>query len=356
MTVWRVVGGAKRALVLTAVAAAVAGAGTVTAPSVFAAPPTDTVTSQSLQSSYTHVTSSTGKKLQVQLNIEQPAAAPSSTAAAITIRKGSSERSELHVWTFPVTAGALELDDTGAGTIDVPTEAMSPYGQISLTVAPVGDPTTQTCKGQNVSQTQAVSLKGTFSFDTRSKGAKAWGKVGSKTKAFTFASTNNLVSQFSPGAGAACIDFNNLPCLSGVFWSSNQKGGALNFEGVTSGKHGQLFASRTVDLSAPAGATRNDESFAKTKPLKLVTSGGATSLSLKADTNASGSAKLTGKSSRKDSNNCKDGTKKRVETTTFWQNAKYKNGGKHLAVHEQIFGAIKLGNNSNGSLTSSTIS
>ncbi|HVX70172.1 MAG TPA: hypothetical protein VHA79_10850 [Mycobacteriales bacterium] len=352
-----VAGRSKRALAPMVAAVAVIGSGIIAVPSALAAPATDAVTSQSLQSSYTHVVSSTGRKLQVQLNVEQPAAAPSGATATITLRKGSSETSELHVWTFPVTAAALQLDASGAGTVDVPDSAMSPFGQISLTSAPVGDPTTQTCKGQNVSRTQAVSLTGTFFFDTRSKGRRAWGTVGSTTEPFSFGSPNKVVSQYNPGAGSACVDFNNLPCPSGVFWSTNEKGGALNFEGVTAGRHGELIASRTVDLSTPPGATRNDESFATTKPLKLTTtSGGGASLSVKADTNSSGRAKLIGKSSSTDSNNCKDGTKKKVETTTFWRNAKYKNGTKHLAVHEQIFGAIKIANNSNGSLTSSTIS
>lgn len=358
MGTWRgVVGSAKRGAILTGIAVVVVGSGTVAAPTALAAPPTDTVTSQSLETSFTHVTSTTGKKLQVQLNVEQPAAAPAGTTATISVRKGSSESSELHVWTFPVTAGAMELDQSGAGVVDVPSTAISPYGAVSLTLAPIGEPTTQTCKKQNVSQTQVVSVKGTFFFDTRSKGSHPWGKVGSKNKSFTFSATNKLVSQYSPGAGSACVDFNNLPCLFGVFWSANENGGALNFEGVTSGSHGQLIASRTVNLSTPAGATRNDEAFATTKPLNLITtSGGGATLSVKASTNAAGSAKLTGKSSSKDSNNCKDGTKKKVETTTFWQNAKYKNGTKPLAVHEQIFGSIKIANNSSSSLTSSTVS
>lgn len=352
----RIAGSVKRALVVGSAVVAAAGGGTIAAPSALGLShaTTDVATSQSLQSSFTHVTSSTGKKLRVQLTANQVVGVPSASTAMITVRKGSA-RSETHAWNFEVATGALTLDDTGAGTVDVPGSAISPYGEVSLTVTPVGDPTTQQCQGQDVSQTQKVSLSGTFYFDTRSGGKHAWGAVGSKSKPFTFSATNSVVSQFNPSANIGCVDFNNLPCASGLTWSSNQNSN-LDFDGFGAGKHGQLFASRTVNLSTPAGATRDDEAFATTKPLKVVKKSGGASLSVTAATNAVGSAKLTAKKSHKDSNNCKLGSKKKVATSTSWQNAKYKNGKKKLAVHAEIFGAIKIANNANSSFSVTTLS
>ena len=336
-------------------AAVLLGSGLVAAP-VDAAAPHDVpaVQSVSLESSQTAVTSSTSHKLRVQVTANQTQAqvAGQQTSGQVTVAlsTGASDESEFHEWQFQDADGALTVDSTGAGTLAVPNQQISPFGKINLTITPIGSPTTQDCDSTPRSQTQKVSLDGTFFFDSMSTGGNAWGTVGKKSKGFTFSATNTVTTTYTNTNPAACLpDFSNLPCASSLFWQSNTEDVSLS--GVKIGSHGAIFASRTTDLSAPADAKRIDEAFGTSKALVLNTSGTAASLSVKALGNSAGSAKLSAKKHAKPfSSNCKKSGKKRVETSTTWSNAKYVNGRKPLAVHAQIYGAIKVADNSNAEI------
>jgi hypothetical protein len=351
---------ARRAIAILGAGAALAGTSFGLVPAAAAPSDVPAVQSVALESSQTAVTSSSAHKLRVQVtaNQTQPQVAgqPSSGLVTVTLSTGTSDKSEFHEWSFPGADGALSVDSTGAGKLTMTNPQIAPFGKMNLTITPVGDPTTQSCDGTPRSQTQKVSLDGTFFFDSMSSGKNAWGTVGQKSKSFTFAATNTVTTTYVNTNPTACLpDFGNLPCASSLFWQSTPNEG-LSLSGVKVGTHGSIFASRTTDLSAPAGAKRIDEAFATSKKLVLTTSGTAASLPVKSDTNSAGSAKLSAKKHGKPfSTNCKKAGKSRVETSTTWNNAKYKNGSKPLAVHEQIYGAIKIANNRAAQITRTRI-
>jgi hypothetical protein len=325
------------------------GAALAAAPNALASASRDVpqvVTSVALQTTSVPVTSSTGHKLHLTIQAHHIPNANVGDDVTVSLSSGTSDKSEFHDWRFPVDGSVIALDSTGSGTIDVPSSELAPYGAIDLQVAPVGSPTTQSCKGSPTSQTQKVSITGTFTFVTKSSGAHKWGSVSLESL------SGKVVSSYATGLG--CIDF-NVPCLSGILWQANQ--GNLGFTGVASGKNASLFASREKALSEPAGATRSDEAFATTKKLTLKKSSGrAVSLSVIAAGNSSGMASLKAKQATpSNSVNCRQGGKQKVETSTNWNNAKYRNGKTPLTVHEQVFGAIKISNNSNSQITVSKI-
>jgi hypothetical protein len=324
-----------------------AGFGLVPVASAATPSPSPTVQSVSLQSSATKVTSSTSHQLLVQLNATQ------GQTATITLRDGSSATSESHAWTFPIDSSALTVDSNGRGTLNIPAAEISPYGTVDLTIQPVGKPTTQSCQGAPTSQTQQVSLGGSFFFDTHSSGSHAWGTVGKKTGKFTFSATNTVVWTYvntNPG----CYNLNSVPCQASLYWQSPNQ--ALILGGSRIGTKGSIFASRTTSLSAPSGASRADEAFGVSKKLALVRSGSAASLKVTALTNSTGSATLSAKRhSKPASQHCAQGGKTKTETLTSWNNARYRNGTKPLKVLEQIFGAIKVPNNSQATISKASV-
>lgn len=340
-----------RFVALIGAAVAVAGTSVVAGPAVVAAASTTpTVQSVALTSSHTAVTSSTSKKLVVQVTANQTQAQftgqPTSGEVTVSLSTGSSSKSESHEWQFNNTDGALTVDSTGAGSLNVPNPAITPFGKIDLTITPVGDPTTTSCQGSPSTQTQPVTLAGTFYFDSQSTGSNAWGTVGSKANntTFTFSTTNTVTTTYLNPSAPSCIDFGNVPCASSLFWQSGNED--ISLSGAKSGTKGFIFGSRTTDIASPAGTQRIDSAFGTSKKLVLNTSGTAASLVVKANTNSGGSAKLSAsKHSKPSSVDCKKSGKSMVETLTSWSNAKYKNGTKPLAVHEQIFGKIKVANN-----------
>jgi hypothetical protein len=313
-------------------------------------PPVQSVT---LQSSQTAATSSTGLGLKVQVSASQTPSQPGADNVSVTVSDGASERSEIHEWTFPVDASALTLAGNGAGTLTVPDAKVAPYGTINLKIKPIGKATTDNCGSVPRSQTQKVAIDGTFFFDTKSKGSHPWGTVGSQSAKFTFSDTNTVTTSYLV-TDPACFNF-TPPCATSVFWQSGDE--RILLDGVASAKHGLLFGSRTKDLTAPAGATRHDEAFGTTKKLVLKRDGAAASLSVKSAKNTTGSAKIRAKKHHKpSSSNCTKADKPKVQTSTIWDNARYKNGSKPLAVHAQIFGKIKVANNRDAEIIKTVIS
>jgi hypothetical protein len=339
----------RRAWALVGAGSALVGAGFGLVPVATAATPspTPTVQSVSLQSSATKVTSSTSQQLLVQLSATQ------GQTATVTLSNGSSATSESHAWTFTIDSGALTVDSNGKGSLNIPASELSPYGTVDLTIQPIGKPTTQSCQGAPTSQTQQVSLGGSFFFDSRSNGSHAWGTVGKKTGKFTFSATNTVVWTYvntNPG----CYNLNSVPCQASLYWQSPNQ--ALILGGSRIGTKGSIFASRTISLTTPSGASRADEAFGVSKKLVLVRNGAAASLTVTASSNSSGSATLSAKRhSKPASQHCTQSGKTKTETLTSWNNAKYRNGTKPLKVLEQIFGAIKVPNNTQATISKASI-
>jgi hypothetical protein len=321
--------------------------GSLASPLVAAPPPEPTVLSVTLLSSQTTVTSSTGAALYVRVQSSKSPSQSSGSTVSVTVSNGASDQSEIHEWTFPVDGSALTLANNGQGTLTVPDANLAPYGSINLKIKPNGNPTTESCAGAPKSQTQKVSLDGTFFFDTRSKGTHKWGTVGQQVGKFTFSATNTVTTTYVV-SDPICFNF-TPPCATNVFWQSGSED--ILLDGVASGERGLLFGSRTKTLATPIGATRHDEAFGKTKKLVLVRDGSAASLAVKSASNSIGSAKLTAKKHHKPSSTeCTKSGKPRVETSTTWDNARYKNGTKALAVKAQVFGRISIANNNDAQI------
>lgn len=353
----------RRALALAAAGAAALGSGLVAAPGLSAAAPTSApaVQSVALETSQTAVTSSTGHALRVQVTASQtqPLSPGQATSGQVSVvlSTGTSDKSEIHEWRFEDADGALNVDSTSSGRLSLPGPEIAPFGKLNLTITPVGSATTQSCEGTPRSQTQNVTVAGTFFFDTMSTGKNAWGTVGKDSKGFTFAATNTVTTTYVNVNPAACLpDFANLPCSASLFWQSAPNDD-LSLSGAKAGKHGSIFASRTTDLNAPVDAKRIDEAYGTSGKLVLGTSGRAASLSVRARSNSKGSAKLSAKKHGKPfSVNCKKSGKSRVQTSTTWSNARFHNGGTPLAVKAQIFGAIKVPNNGSAEIVRTSLS
>jgi hypothetical protein len=294
-----------------------------------------------LQTSQTNVTSSTDHKLRVELTATHQVGYDSTTdRVAVTVFKGISGVAERHRWSFDVPNSAWDIDDSGAGTVKVPTTALSPYGKVKLDVVPVADPTTNSCNGSIRSQTQKVSVKGIFFFDTRSKGTHKWGSVGSNTKRFAFAATNTIVTTDDLPA-TPCVNPGSAPCVSEVVWSAAST--TENLEGAnTAGTRASFIATRNKELATPAHAMRTDELVARSKHLAIKNgAGGGATLAVTAISPATGSAKLTAPESSVFTLPCTKDGMDHTQTYTTWD-GDYTNGSKPLAAHAQIFGPIKL--------------
>ncbi|HVV77449.1 MAG TPA: hypothetical protein VHC43_15595 [Mycobacteriales bacterium] len=346
-------GGRVRAWFAVGAGAVLAGTGFGLVPAATAATAHDApaAISTGLSSSATAKTSSTGHKLYVKVGATQSSvtATPAATDN-LDISLADNKAifgGESHSWSFkiPATALTFNTDSTGSpdgsGTLDVPSSALSPFGVVSLTFAPTGSPTTQQCNGQPSSQTQPVTLSGTFYFDSRSKGSHKWGAVGSKTKKFTFSATNTVVTTYA-STDFSCVGPAQAPCASATSWFASH--GGVTFDGSAAGSgDGRVFGERSTNLSKPAGAIREDVNTGRSKPLSLKTKGGSTSLSVVGAHGTKGSATL--KASKKQgpfNNPCKNGS----EQVTAWNNASYKNGSTPLKIKMQIYGTLHLANGS----------
>jgi hypothetical protein len=309
----------------------------VAAPAPFA-PAVSTVV---LHAAPTEVVSSTDRRLRAELTATHPVGYDNATdSIAVTLLKGASGRAEKHRWTFTVPASAWDIDSSGAGRIKPPVSALAPFGKVGLTVHAIGDPSTESCNGSIRTQTQKVSVKGTFFFDSRSKGAHKWGIVGSKSKRFAFSAPSTIVTTDDLPA-TPCVNPGHARCSSEVSWNAaNTK---VNLAGTSiSNKRASFIATRTKPLSSPVGATRTDELRAATKRLAIRRAGDdAASLAVAALKRATGRASLEAPASTEFNLPCsKDGTDY-TQTYTTWH-GDYTNGDSVLTAHAQVFGSIRL--------------
>lgn len=345
----------RRVFAIAGVSAVLAGLGYGFVPAATAAVPRATQPiSTALNSGVTARTSSTGHKLFLTLTAtHSDATATAGTSAntdTLDITLANNRTifgGESHSWSFRIPSTALVFNTDSAGNPDgngsltVPASAISPFGVVKLKFAPAGTPTTQQCNGQPSSQTQPVSLSGTFFFDSKSTGSHKWGTEGSKTATFTFAATNDVVTTYAT-TDFSCSGPAQVPCASAITWFANH--GGISFDGTGAGSaNGSIFGNRSNNLTKPAGAIRKDLDRGRSKPLALVTKGGTTTLSVLGARGAVGSASLkSAKSQGPFSNPCMGGT----EQITAWSGASYRNGSTPLQLKMQIYGILSLANGS----------
>lgn len=344
--------------VLAGATAAAAALGGASIPSSAAAA-TPHLTAVELNSGLADIVSSTGRKLEVEVDAYVAPKQPSANEADVTVTRETADGEEDHTWMFPIKAADLTATPTGKGALKVTTHELSPFGALSLTMTPKSAPTTQSCEGTPAATTTPVKLVGSFFFNTRSGATGNWGSLGSKSgsKSVTFHG-KNIVTRVL-GAGS-CLngtgdDDTALPCTSSLIWDSSTP--TLDLNGVEMYGVDLVAASRIVKLHAPAGAMRADAVFGSIPApavtispdpviesafdaLLVATGHGATSTGSAILTSVSGATAQTAP--------CGAGSK--TVDGTLWQNAIYHNGVNPFAMKTQVFGNIHVPNNSSAML------
>jgi hypothetical protein len=330
------------------VAAIVVGTGVAAAPTALAtAPHAATPNSVTLSSSDGALKSSTKQSIKVALEASNNPSTPANDTVNVVLSKGVEDASETHIWSFPISSSALHVASNGSGTLKVPAAKISPFGSISLTFKPIAKATSQSCNSTVVSKTVKVSLSGVFFFDSKSTGAHKWGTVGSKQH-FSFPATNTVTWQFSSPSSENCIPA-SAPCAASLTWAAQANGVA--FDGVSTNQTSSVVrASRSTSLAKPQGASRIDSNVATTtvptinpnaqgNDVLTVTGSGST---------ITGSATITS-SQPAATIPTPCGSNGGTESSQFFTGA-YANGSTPLTVAEQIYGALSLADNSNGTV------
>jgi hypothetical protein len=306
------------------------------------AAPAKVLIEQSLIAGNDKVTTTTGVKLDLSLDAFR-LPNTGATVAGVFVDVATIRDTEEHAWNFRVVgADALKVNSSSSGSLKTGT-AIAPYGSVSLSFAKVGTAKRiDVCNASNYTLSQPERVKGTFFFDTRSRGRHAWGKVGSRTTSFKFTGTPALESVYTSNG---CQPSTPLACSTDVSWQLEINGGhrvgqapGVEFYG-NSLKPATIDALRLQMLSRPMQATRADFVEATSPAPVLITEG--TTRTLKVTTSGTrfhGSGALVSRSAGDTSKSkCKGGT----ETETTWR-AKFTPGASTLSATEQIFGTIKL--------------
>jgi hypothetical protein len=286
-------------------------------------------------------TSSSHKKLNVQMvaarSFDTFNNQTSTFAEYIVTTKGSQE---LHEWKFNLSDSSVSYSPaSGKGSVKTGKQA-KPYGAMKLKLKASGKRHVSTCHSyQEINQ--PVTVTGSWSFNTRSKGKNKWGKTGGHGKLKGKGSVFYTVGQFQN-----CGPDINVDCVTSVGWSASHTSGGVDtrLSGSNVGtKHGSVFASRNAPLSKPKGAVRSDTIIVPEKSQKFSVSGGKATVKLGSAKGVSGTATLASPNQGEDGFATVCGNKGKMQHSTSWQ-APYKNGKKALSIHEQIEGAFKLPN------------
>lgn len=336
----------KRTALLSAMAVII-GTGVAAAPAVVASAPHDAKpTSVSLTSSDNAVKSSTKQSINVAIEASSNPTTPVNDTLVVVLSKGIEQTGETHDWTFPITANALKVAATGAGTLIVPAKDIAPFGAVSLKIKPIGKISSNSCQNTLTSKSVKVSLTGVFFFDSLSTGRHAWGTVGSR-KSFTFAATNTVTWLFSSAASENCGG-PQAPCAAGTIWGAQANGVA--FDGLTTSQGAVVRASRAVSLAKPHDASRVDSNVAPTivPTVNPDAQGDAVMTVSGIGKVATGSATITshGPATLR-TTPC--GSSDASESSQFFT-GDYANGTPPLTVAEQIFGKLSLADNGNGTV------
>jgi hypothetical protein len=178
-------------------------------------PRAETVSSLDLQSFVAKTTSTTGVKLYVSFDASNVIGFPKYDSADVILDNLNS--SEGHLWSFPIGKRAFVPKSSGAGSFRTGS-AFGAYGSVAVTFTPTASKRIEVCNATNYVRDQTERVRGTFFFDSHSTGRHAWGKVGSKTKAFSFKGQTNLFTGYSSGL---CTPKTSVgACYSQVSWSA----------------------------------------------------------------------------------------------------------------------------------------
>jgi hypothetical protein len=318
-------------LIVVGVVASLGGIAGPAASAAGAAPARASLSYSSLSTSGALVTSSSHTKLQVFVDAFANAGDPASSDVSIFVAPPTGNES--HTWRFKASAKQLRLGSTGS--INLP---LGPYGVIKLHYKPAGKAHKQSCDAADYAVNQKVSISGKLAFNTRSSGKHKWGKFARKH--FRFHAGSTVTRSYGEGSGN-CHSV-TPHCASSISYSVSSQDFSVFMDGFTHGKRGSLNVDRTVQLSTPHGAVREDDVTIRTAKPKVV-KGQHQETVLKITTAKSGSFALTyNGGGQKSSEPCKKGKHKTSEQLVSYGPAVYKNGKPPLVVHEAVFGPIRM--------------
>lgn len=335
----------------TAVLAAVVGMGALTGSAVAVpaaaahAAARPTVTYISVVTNAVKTTSSTHVHLTTSLSAYKAMSRGSASSMDLNLQTPSN--SESHGWTFNMPSSFMAVSNSGKGTVKSGTKT-GKYGSVSMKIAPAGRPHTQMCQGAPMSKTVRVTVAGEYIVKTHSTGGHKWGNVGARH--FKFRSATLTWTYNNPNINFCGNSSFTAPCTPEISFAASH--GQNQVDGTKSGTTGSVETFRTVPLSRPKGATRNDGVSSKAKvTLKTQANGNAT-LKVKGSGNAVGSATFKSTTSAEPGSvPCgKNGSKHLIQQS--W-NGTYTNGRPALTVKGQIFGGIKVANSKGAYFSSS---
>jgi hypothetical protein len=221
-----------------------------------------------LDSEQLKFTSTTGRTLFANVLVDR-ARYGSANQTSLLIEVGD-RAGEYHEWSLNVPNQAFVFDTaTGRGSVITKPAQIEPFGALSLTIKPRGEPVVHVCSADNSWTRQTVSITGTFLFKTQST---KWGNIGSRHHQSAFKGKSRVETDYGD-LGADCFN-PSPPCTGTVLW--NSVGGTYGaFSGGSSVRRGkrrgdiQFFGNTTINK--PSGANRFDVVDLTTKVPKLTT-------------------------------------------------------------------------------------
>jgi hypothetical protein len=332
-----------RKLLTFAASSAIAAASLAGSTPASAGPSGSPETLTVLTSGVMHVTTTTGKHLNLALRATRFSHHPGGSNAhgqgTLLIALRGNNGHEIHEWNFDLSPNSFTDVAGGDGTLKTGGQ-IAPYGRLSLIISPLSNATTQVCDSADHNVIHRVALKGTLMVRTHSTGPNSWGAVAHRGVEFTH-------GRLSAGHGAdveeACA---KIPCQAGVSWTASHGNlGLLGLDVAAKGKKavGHIQGNRLTTLPTPAHAFRFDTVTVKAPAPTLATSGGTTTLkATSAGGIATGSATLTSTGHSHFNEDCATGQ----TVGTEW-NAHYAADSTPLTLHEQIFGPMTIAKDKN---------
>jgi hypothetical protein len=239
--------------------------------------------------------------------------------------KSRQNGTEWHDWGLQIPCSAFVWNGDKA-RLHISKHDMGPFGAVDLTYR-----NAKTGKNKCGSQSDHGTLSGTFRF----KPGGAYGKLGSAKFTFKKATLNYVLT--SGGGGKGCSGNKRLPCPKVTSYGFEYESASFltSAEGFAESSTGSFSATRSVDLSKPAGATRTDMVTPKRVPASITSSSKQVAIKIAPQGKLlTGTATFKTKGKRDSSKQqCYAGGKKKKFTAFYWSGGTMANGSKPLKAH-----------------------
>lgn len=287
-------------------------------------------------SAHTVLTSTSGKKLKLSVHASDYS---EGTSVTVSLSRGK----ESHSWHYDA-GDALKIEPDGGGTLQLTSAQTGDRGKLDLKFSPTKPATTKTCGGKVAYKSRPMAVTGIAQAKTETK---AWGTVGSATKALTFQGAGSVYWSYD----VTCSDSHGT-CEKSLGWSASNftESGWTYVSGRSAGKSSTISGYRSVQLSKPEGASRSD-SVTRPAPQPTFSSSGNTA-TMTAE-GSKGTLTVEAANPFDDTYSCKAGTTEKTQKSKSWSGTAT-NGSKAFIVGAQIFGAFKVPNGSSGYISKLT--